>query len=302
MKNYRTFTDFTCAFPTNEACLSYLCDLKWGGGFQCLRCSHTTYVKGRTWYYRRCQKCGYDESCTAQTLFHKIKFPLHKAFCIIYQLGTMKKGMSTLEISRQYGIHQETAWFFKRKVQQAMNHLHRGTTGSAADGGGSVLEMIRDGRSERVRKRVKLVNTGRKPGDAKDARSHRELHTARSITNTSLPDLKRAMAGMNKQFLEEMSHQPQGSIQQKRHGQFCTFYSDKTAPIGANNWRLFNLKNWLMGTHHRVSEWHSPFYLDEYFYRFNRRKSISASMGQLVETMIVLPWMSYKVLTCDESR
>jgi transposase-like protein len=32
----------------------------------------------------------------------------------------MKKGKSTHEIARQHGIHQETTWFFKRKVQQAM--------------------------------------------------------------------------------------------------------------------------------------------------------------------------------------
>lgn len=53
-------------------------------------------------------------------LFHKLKFPLVKAFWIIYQLSTMKKGMSTLEISGQYGILQETAWYFKHKVQLAM--------------------------------------------------------------------------------------------------------------------------------------------------------------------------------------
>jgi hypothetical protein len=39
---------------------------------------------------------------------------------IIHQLSTLKKGISTCEISRQFHIHQETAWFFKRKVQQAM--------------------------------------------------------------------------------------------------------------------------------------------------------------------------------------
>lgn len=38
----------------------------------------------------------------------------------MYLLGTMKKGLSTTEISHQFGIHQETAWFFKQKVIRAM--------------------------------------------------------------------------------------------------------------------------------------------------------------------------------------
>ncbi|WP_306639766.1 hypothetical protein [Sanyastnella coralliicola] len=32
----------------------------------------------------------------------------------------MKKAMATTEIARQFSFKQQTAWFFKRKVQQAM--------------------------------------------------------------------------------------------------------------------------------------------------------------------------------------
>lgn len=88
--------------------------------YKCRKCGHEAAVKGRTWYFRKCQRCHHDESCTAGTLFHKLKSPLVKVFWIIYQLSKMKKSMSTLEISRHYGIHQETAWCFKHKVQMAM--------------------------------------------------------------------------------------------------------------------------------------------------------------------------------------
>ncbi|MES2627365.1 MAG: IS1595 family transposase [Bacteroidota bacterium] len=122
MKKDLSFVQFTREFATEEQCFEYLVDLKWGNGYCCRRCGHTISVKGRKWHHRRCQSCAYDESCTANTLFHKLKFSVVKAFWIIHQLSTMKKGMSTLEIGRQYDIHQETAWFFKRKVQQAMSN------------------------------------------------------------------------------------------------------------------------------------------------------------------------------------
>ena len=69
---------------------------------------------------KRCKECGHEESPTSHSLFHKIKFPLQKAFYTCYQLSVNKKGMSTLELSRQYGLSQKTCWFFKRKVQKAM--------------------------------------------------------------------------------------------------------------------------------------------------------------------------------------
>lgn len=120
MKNNKNSAAFASAFSAEEACRQYLCDKKWGNGYTCRKCGHTVSIKGRTWYYRKCQKCRFDESCTAHTLFHKLKFPLTKAFQIVYQLRTLKKGMSSMEIGRQYGIHHETACFFKRKVQQSM--------------------------------------------------------------------------------------------------------------------------------------------------------------------------------------
>jgi hypothetical protein len=120
MEELHTFSDFVRHFNCESACFEHLVELKWGSGYSCRRCKHEVAVKGRKWHHRRCQKCHYDESATAHTLFHKLKFPIQSAFMICYQLSTMKKGLSSCEISRQYGIHQETAWYFRRKVQKAM--------------------------------------------------------------------------------------------------------------------------------------------------------------------------------------
>ena len=65
-------------------------------------------------------KCKYDESPTAGTLFDKCKFPLHLAFHIAFKINTKKKGMSSLELSREFELRQKTCWEFKWKIQQAM--------------------------------------------------------------------------------------------------------------------------------------------------------------------------------------
>lgn len=61
----------------------------------------------------------YDESVTANTVFHAVKFPLVKAFLICYTMST-KKGMSTYEIAKEVGITQKTAWIFCAKIRTAM--------------------------------------------------------------------------------------------------------------------------------------------------------------------------------------
>lgn len=159
MTTYNSFWDFAQAFSTADACYQHLFDLKWSKGFTCHKCGHTRSCKGRKWHYLKCLNCHYDESSTANTLFHKVKFPIEKAFMITYQLSTMKKGMSTCEIGRQYGIHQETAWFFKRKVQKAMQsaNMNRLSAGVEVDetmiGG---MEEGRQGRSNGKKKKSKL--------------------------------------------------------------------------------------------------------------------------------------------------
>jgi hypothetical protein len=115
---------FNRQFKTNDDCLNYLSHHKWRHGFRCSRCGCSKDVKGRTSHHRRCQKCHYDESVTANTLFHAMKMPILKAFHIVFRLTAKKKGMSTVELGAEVSVQQKTAWLFKRKIQIAMKQDH----------------------------------------------------------------------------------------------------------------------------------------------------------------------------------
>lgn len=109
-------------FKTDEDCYRYLSAIKWSSDnpYQCKKCSHVKYGIGKKPYSRRCAKCNYDESPTARTMFDKIKFPLLIAFHICFRISTKKKGMSSLELSEEFGLRQKTVWEFKWKIQQVM--------------------------------------------------------------------------------------------------------------------------------------------------------------------------------------
>ncbi len=66
------------------------------------------------------------KTATANTLFHKIKFPLPAAFAMVRLLTTTNKGLISCDLARPFGVHQETTWFFKRKVQLAIKAFEAG--------------------------------------------------------------------------------------------------------------------------------------------------------------------------------
>jgi hypothetical protein len=86
----------------------------------CRKCGHTHSCAGKATQSRQCTCCRYVESPTAQTLFHKVKFDLLKAFYIVYFVSTNKKGITSTELSRKLNLRQKTCWGFKRKVMKAM--------------------------------------------------------------------------------------------------------------------------------------------------------------------------------------
>ena len=74
--------EFQHHFKDGSDCLAYLANLKWKDGYQCRRCHCKDYTKGYLPFARRCKHCRYDESATAHTIFHNLKFNLLKAFLL----------------------------------------------------------------------------------------------------------------------------------------------------------------------------------------------------------------------------
>src|SRR4249919_3825669 len=115
-----TIQAFKNKFTTNEACMQYLMEQKWGNGYKCCKWGHNEYVKGRQWFYKRCKSCCYDESATANTVFHGAKLNLLRVFELAYRIVLRKKGMSSCELAKELGCQQKTAWEWKAKFQFAM--------------------------------------------------------------------------------------------------------------------------------------------------------------------------------------
>jgi hypothetical protein len=294
LAKYKTIVEFMGRFNTERACLEYLVEQKWSEGYHCRKCGHQVPVKGRKWHYRRCQKCGHDESATANTLFHKIKFPLVEAFLIVYQLSTMKKGLSTCELSRQYSICQKTAWFFKRKVQAAIASKKDALLADNVEvdefvvGG---LEAGRPGRSKGKKAKVLVAVEIAYPDDRDGPVIKRA--EAEVIESYDAEELGRGIDEMvDEQALvvsDGWSAYPK-AVGKREH---LAFPSAQGRNFPLLHFHIFNLKNWLRGTHHSVSQKHLQKYLDEYHYRFNRRGAKASCPMGILRRMTNAAWLPY---------
>jgi hypothetical protein len=231
-------------------------------------------VKGRTRHHRRCGLSRFDRSAIANATLHNMKFPQPPGFAIIYLLTTTKKGMSSFGHYRQFDVQQQIVWFFKRKVQTAMQVAE---TGIQPVNNVEVDEIFVDGREEgkpgrsKGSKRLALVSgefdygiTTKKTGklkrcnarvidDASGETPKRGLEesveiTATVITNGWMVCLK-ALPGR----WRNIDVSAQGLNFDAMHG------------------HILNLKNLVRGIHHHISRKHLQSHLNGFSFRFNNR-------------------------------
>ncbi|MBL3654689.1 7TM diverse intracellular signaling domain-containing protein [Fulvivirga sediminis] len=108
---------FNNIFPDKISCYKFLEKLKWGAGYECQKCGNTKYSDGQSKLARRCSKCGYDESITSHTVFHRIKFPIEKAFYILYITNNKDVDYTLDELSEMLDLRRNTVWNFKKKIE-----------------------------------------------------------------------------------------------------------------------------------------------------------------------------------------
>lgn len=60
---------------------------------------------------RKCKDCRERFTVTVKTMFEGSHLPLRKLFIATYIFASHKKGISSLQLGRDLGITQKTAWF-----------------------------------------------------------------------------------------------------------------------------------------------------------------------------------------------
>ncbi len=115
----KNLIEFSERFKTDEDCKEYLANSKWNVGFTCVKCDHSA-SQIRKNFSRTCNRCSHRETASANTLFHKVKFGLRKAFFICFEMSTTPKSLSARYTGVRFGVTEKTARLFMHKVREAM--------------------------------------------------------------------------------------------------------------------------------------------------------------------------------------
>ena len=275
--------DFREQFKTNADCYQFLIDQKWGSGFKCRRCGCTNWYKGRQWFYRRCSSCRYDESATANTLFHKSKLGILKSFEFAFRVSVKKKGMSTVELAKEFDCQQKSAWLLKAKLQNAMKSSEKHPLQDSVEvdeflvGG---FDESLPGRSNASKQLVvlgveKVVD---KYGKATIGRAY-----AKVITNGSTDNLKPFFEEKISKDASIKTDGWRGYLPLKKDWKLEQEMSVKGKNFKELHTHIMNIKLWLRGIHHKCKGHRLQNYLDEFHFRFNRR----AFTGSILEKLLI---------------
>jgi len=273
---------FHRCFQTDEDCLKYVADIKWENGYKCKRCGNEKYIKGSKPNNRRCLKCKYNESPTAGTMFDKVKFSLLVAFHIIFKIVTKKKGMSTLELSREFGLRQKTCWGFKWKIQKAM----QSSLQNPLKGLVHIDEFWIGGPEEEKRGRSlgnkKMIVVALEVIDKGVGRAYAEI-----IENANSKELGNFMRKYIDKQARVITDEWRGYLPlKKEYLKLEQLKSENGRNFKDIHVHIMNLKGWLRGIHHHCSKEHMQGYLDEYHYRYNRRNHLGTTFDLLAKRMI----------------
>src|SRR5579872_5164649 len=287
MEDYpRDLTEFEARFATEEACREYLFRLRWPDGFRCPRCGHGVGwpLQGVLW---QCAECAYQSSVTAGTIFQDTHTPLRLWFRTMWWVTTQKNGASALGLQRVLGLRRyETAWTWLHKLRRA---------------------MVRPGR-DRLAGRVELDETYL--GGVEDGPGIGRIRL-RQIADASAESLL--------PFVEE-SIAPESVVRTDGWRGYAPLgtkgYVHEIVPLGGRKkaasellprvHRVVSLlKRWLMGTHQgAVSHKHLDYYLDEFTFRFNRRRSRSRGklFYRLVQQAVAVEPVPYKEIVHQRAK
>jgi transposase-like protein len=106
-------------FPDQETARFYLEKNLWPQGPKCPVCGLGERITIRKNGFYRCNQCKEYFTVRTGTIFERSHIPLHKWLYAMYLLLTSRKGISSLQLSKEIGIRQGSAWFMLHRIREA---------------------------------------------------------------------------------------------------------------------------------------------------------------------------------------
>lgn len=269
-------------FPDEATCCAYVLAHRWPNGFHCPHCGviGATAVKDRPWLYE-CHGCRAQVSLKSGTVMHATKLPLTHWFWGAYLAATHSNGISALQLKKQLGLGSyKSAWLLLAKLRRAMvdpdrtklngdvevdevfikyrtkNDPPGNTQGRSPVGkmfiavAVEITEYMKGDELKTTPRRIRIEPIP----DATKATLHGFIRRNIEPGSGILTDGNKTYRGMEEYFLKQTK-----SVDDPN----AMFWTNRVASL---------IKTQALGTYHGFRRRYIRTYLDEFVFRFNRRK------------------------------
>lgn len=300
---FTSLTDFLGYFKDEETCRKFFEQIRFRNGEYCPHCGYTSIYRYKGGKRYRCAGCKKDFTIKVGTIFGESKIPLRKWFVAIYLLTTCRKGISSVQLAKQVGVTQKTAWFMDHRIRKAMKQ-ERGQLFGTIEADETYV-----GGKEKNKHLSKRVAAARGRSTETKTPVLGLLQRGGEIRASVVPDVR--MMTVEKKIVEHVKF---GSTiytddypsydrvskwfkhQRVRHSLGEYVRDGLIHSNGAESfWSVF--KRGYVGIYHWMSRKHLQRYVDEFAFRFNTiENDFEQVFARLVRDAGVAGELPYKVL------
>ena len=275
-------------FPDEETAYAYIEKRLWPQGPICPRCkgsdSTTKRQGGRVGLYA-CNTCERAFTVKIGTIFEDSHISMRQWLYGMYLVMTARKGVSSLQLAKEIGITQKSAWFLLSRLREACKQ-----TGVSLEGIVEVDETFIGGK-EINKHKSKRLNEGRGAVGKTAVIGMRQrggntiaMPISRNDGDTILGEIKKGVAKGSRVITDE--HRSYSGLSDLDYKHQSVNHSGGEYARGDANtnsiesvWAV--LKRGAYGTFHKISLKHLDRYVDEFTFRLNAGKVSRHTMERL---------------------
>lgn len=279
----------TTHLNTQRKCVRYLEQKRWNGVPTCPYCGSQRSGAKKLRY--NCLDCTNSYSVTVGTVFENSNLPLFKWFMAISLILSAKKGISSMQLSRDIAVHKNTAWLMQLKIRNAMKQDSPGMLKGIIE----VDESFVGGKKKKHKRHKSASNKGG-PHHLKPVLGMLERGGTIITKVIESPNRATVMPIVKDKISPESTIVTDGSqayYYAKEHFEKHMRMSHSTGVFKRDIYHTNSiegfwsqLKRAIVGQFHKISEKYLSYYLDEISFKYNHRSSPDKGYKVLLSQMI----------------
>lgn len=274
--NFSSIFDLLNTFPDEQSCIDHLEELRWNGNVVSPFSEHSKVYKCSGNRYK-CKLTGCYFNVKTGTLFDSSNIKLQKWFLAIFLITSHKKGISSVQLAKDVGTTQKTAWFMLQRIRNCFGDSEGITLSDEVE----VDETYVGGKNKNRHASKKVKSSqGRSLKDKSAVFGMIERNgklIAKVVENvqeeTLTDEIKKHVDSEAKIYSDEwMAYKKLNNIfkhEYVKHNSSEYVRERVHTNTIEGFWSL--LKRGIIGIYHHVSKKHIQFYVDEFSFRYNSK-------------------------------